>query len=69
MQAQAVAEQALQIAESAKPCSPRVDTLRVDLRRWHAAQLDSQNFGKRGSNSPSLSVNNIDLDTLRKRSL
>lgn len=69
MQAQTVAEQALQIAESAKSCSLRVDKLRVDLRKWHASKLDSQTFGKRGSISASLSINDVGLDVLRKRCL
>jgi hypothetical protein len=69
MQAQTVSEQALEIAESAKPYSLRVDTLRVDLRKWHASKLDSQNFCKRGSFSTSLSINDVGLDGLRKRSL
>lgn len=66
---QSLAEQTLEIADSATPQEAQVAKLRVDTRRWLASKMDPDNYGDKQQPLVNIDLGSMALDALRKRSL
>jgi hypothetical protein len=65
---QSLAEQTLEIADSATPQEAQVAKLRVDTRRWLASKL-SEEFSDKQQPLVNIDLGSMALDALRKRSI
>jgi len=63
-----LAEQTLEIADSASPQEAQVAKLRVDTRRWLASKL-SEEFSDKQQPLVNIDLGSMALDALRKRSI
>ena len=63
-----LAEQTLEIADSASPQEAQVAKLRVDTRRWLASKL-SEEFSDKQQPLVNIDLGSMALDALRKRSM
>lgn len=66
---QSLAEQTLDIADSASPQEAQVAKLRVDTRRWLASKMAPDEFGDRQQPLVSINMGEMALDALRKRTV
>ena len=66
---QSLAEQTLDIADSATPQEAQVAKLRVDTRRWLASKMAPDEFGDRQQPLVSINLGEMALDALRKRTI
>ena len=66
---QSLAEQTLEIADTATPQEAQVAKLRVDTRRWLASKMDPDNYGDKQQPLVNIDLGSMALDALRKRSL
>lgn len=64
-----LAEQTLEIADSASPQEAQVAKLRVDTRRWLASKLAPDEFGEKQQPLVNIDLGSMALDALRKRSI
>jgi hypothetical protein len=65
---QSLAEETLEIADSASPQEAQVAKLRVDTRRWLASKMNEE-YGDKQQPLVSIDLGSMALDALRKRSL
>ena len=65
---QSLAEQTLEIADSASPQEAQVAKLRVDTRRWLASKMNEE-YGDKQQPLVNIDLGSMALDALRKRSL
>ena len=65
---QSLAEQTLEIADSATPQEAQVAKLRVDTRRWLASKMN-EDYGDKQQPLVNIDLGSMALDALRKRSL
>jgi hypothetical protein len=65
---QSLAEQTLEIADSASPQEAQVAKLRVDTRRWLASKLN-EDYGDKQQPLVNIDLGSMALDALRKRSI
>jgi hypothetical protein len=65
---QSLAEQTLEIADSATPQEAQVAKLRVDTRRWLASKMNEE-YGDKQQPLVNIDLGSMALDALRKRSL
>lgn len=66
---QSLAEQTLEIADSASPQEAQVAKLRVDTRRWLASKMDPDTYGDKQPPLVNIDLGSMALDALRKRSI
>ena len=66
---QSLAEQTLDIADSATPQEAQVAKLRVDTRRWLASKMAPDDYGDKQQPLVNIDLGSMALDALRKRSL
>lgn len=66
---QSLAEQTLEIADSATPQEAQVAKLRVDTRRWLASKMAPDDYGDKQQPLVNIDLGSMALDALRKRSL
>lgn len=66
---QSLAEQTLEIADSASPQEAQVAKLRVDTRRWLASKMAPDDYGDKQQPLVNIDLGSMALDALRKRSL
>lgn len=66
---QSLAEQTLEIADSATPQEAQVAKLRVDTRRWLASKMAPDEYGDKQQPLVNIDLGSMALDALRKRSL
>lgn len=66
---QSLAEQTLDIADSATPQEAQVAKLRVDTRRWLASKMAPDEYGDRQQPLVSINMGEMALDALRKRTV
>jgi transposase len=64
-----LAEQTLEIADSASPQEAQVAKLRVDTRRWLASKQAPDEYGDKQQPLVSIDLGSMALDALRKRSI
>ena len=67
LQAQTLAEESLEIADSSDPTNVQVAKLRTDVRKWHASRLDPSAWGDQDKPAVSIDLGAITLEALRKR--
>jgi hypothetical protein len=65
---QSLAEQTLDIADSASPQEAQVAKLRVDTRRWLASKMN-EDYGDKQQPLVNIDLGSMALDALRKRSI
>jgi hypothetical protein len=65
---QSLAEQTLEIADSATPQEAQVAKLRVDTRRWLASKMNEE-YGDKQQPLVNIDLGSMALDAMRKRSL
>jgi hypothetical protein len=65
---QSLAEQTLEIADSATPQEAQVAKLRVDTRRWLASKMNDD-YGDKQQPLVNIDLGSMALDALRKRSI
>ena len=65
---QSLAEQTLEIADSASPQEAQVAKLRVDTRRWLASKMN-EDYGDKQQPLVNIDLGSMALDALRKRSI
>ena len=65
---QSLAEQTLDIADSATPQEAQVAKLRVDTRRWLASKMN-EDYGDKQQPLVNIDLGSMALDALRKRSI
>ena len=65
---QSLAEQTLEIADSASPQEAQVAKLRVDTRRWLASKMNEES-GDKQQPLVNIDLGSMALDALRKRSI
>jgi phosphoribosyl-ATP pyrophosphohydrolase len=65
---QSLAEETLEIADSATPQEAQVAKLRVDTRRWLASKMNEE-YGDKQQALVNIDLGSMALDALRKRSL
>jgi hypothetical protein len=65
---QSLAEQTLEIADSATPQEAQVAKLRVDTRRWLASKMN-EDYGDKQQPLVNIDLGSMALDALRKRSV
>jgi hypothetical protein len=65
---QSLAEQTLEIADSASPQEAQVAKLRVDTRRWLASKMNEE-YGDKQQPLVNIDLGSMALDALRKRSI
>jgi transposase-like protein len=65
---QSLAEQTLDIADSASPQEAQVAKLRVDTRRWLASKMNEE-YGDKQQPLVNIDLGSMALDALRKRSI
>ena len=65
---QSLAEETLEIADSATPQEAQVAKLRVDTRRWLASKMN-EDYGDKQQPLVNIDLGSMALDALRKRSL
>jgi hypothetical protein len=65
---QSLAEQTLEIADSASPQEAQVAKLRVDTRRWLASKMNEE-YGEKQQPLVNIDLGSMALDALRKRSI
>ena len=65
---QSLAEQTLEIADSATPQEAQVAKLRVDTRRWLASKMNEE-YGDKQQALVNIDLGSMALDALRKRSI
>jgi hypothetical protein len=65
---QSLAEQTLEIADSATPQEAQVAKLRVDTRRWLASKMNEE-YGDKQQPLVNIDLGSMALDALRKRSV
>jgi hypothetical protein len=65
---QSLAEETLEIADSASPQEAQVAKLRVDTRRWLASKMNEE-YGDKQQPLVNIDLGSMALDALRKRSL
>jgi hypothetical protein len=66
---QSLAEQTLEIADSATPQEAQVAKLRVDTRRWLASKMSPDDYGDKQQPLVNIDLGSMALDALRKRSV
>jgi hypothetical protein len=66
---QSLAEQTLDIADSASPQEAQVAKLRVDTRRWLASKMSPDDYGDKQQPLVNIDLGSMALDALRKRSI
>jgi hypothetical protein len=66
---QSLAEQTLEIADSASPQEAQVAKLRVDTRRWLASKMSPDDYGDKQQPLVNIDLGSMALDALRKRSI
>jgi len=66
---QSLAEQTLDIADSASPQEAQVAKLRVDTRRWLASKMAPDEYGDKQQPLVNIDLGSMALDALRKRSI
>lgn len=66
---QSLAEQTLDIADSATPQEAQVAKLRVDTRRWLASKMAPDDYGDKQQPLVNIDLGSMALDALRKRSI
>ena len=66
---QSLAEQTLEIADSATPQEAQVAKLRVDTRRWLASKMAPDDYGDKQQPLVNIDLGSMALDALRKRSI
>ena len=66
---QSLAEQTLEIADSATPQEAQVAKLRVDTRRWLASKMAPDEYGDKQQPLVNIDLGSMALDALRKRSI
>ena len=64
-----LAEQTLEIADSASPQEAQVAKLRVDTRRWLASKQAPDEYGDKQQALVNIDLGSMALDALRKRSI
>jgi hypothetical protein len=64
-----LAEQTLEIADSASPQEAQVAKLRVDTRRWLASKQAPDEYGDKQQPLVNIDLGSMALDALRKRSV
>ena len=64
-----LAEQTLEIADSASPQDAQVAKLRVDTRRWLASKQAPDEYGDKQQPLVNIDLGSMALDALRKRSM
>ncbi len=64
-----LAEQTLEIADSATPQEAQVAKLRVDTRRWLASKQAPDEYGDKQQPLVNIDLGSMALDALRKRSV
>ena len=65
---QSLAEQTIEIADSATPQEAQVAKLRVDTRRWLASKMNEE-YGDKQQPLVNIDLGSMALDALRKRSI
>jgi len=65
---QSLAEETLEIADSATPQEAQVAKLRVDTRRWLASKMNEE-YGDKQQPLVNIDLGSMALDALRKRSI
>jgi hypothetical protein len=65
---QSLAEETLEIADSASPQEAQVAKLRVDTRRWLASKMNEE-YGDKQQPLVNIDLGSMALDALRKRSI
>ena len=65
---QSLAEETLEIADSATPQEAQVAKLRVDTRRWLASKMN-EDYGDKQQPLVNIDLGSMALDALRKRSI
>jgi hypothetical protein len=65
---QSLAEETLEIADSASPQEAQVAKLRVDTRRWLASKMNEE-YGDKQQPLVNIDMGSMALDALRKRSI
>ena len=65
---QSLAEETLEIADSATPQEAQVAKLRVDTRRWLASKMNEE-YGEKQQPLVNIDLGSMALDALRKRSI
>ena len=66
---QSLAEETLEIADSATPQEAQVAKLRVDTRRWLASKMAPDEYGDKQQPLVNIDLGSMALDALRKRSI
>ena len=66
---QSLAEETIEIADSASPQEAQVAKLRVDTRRWLASKMDPDTYGDKQQPLVNIDLGSMALDALRKRSI
>ena len=66
---QSLAEETLEIADSASPQEAQVAKLRVDTRRWLASKMAPDEYGDKQQPLVNIDLGSMALDALRKRSV
>lgn len=66
---QSLAEQTLEIADTATPQEAQVAKLRVDTRRWLASKMAPDEYGDKQQPLVNIDLGSMALDALRKRSI
>jgi len=66
---QSLAEETLEIADSASPQEAQVAKLRVDTRRWLASKMAPDEYGDKQQPLVNIDLGSMALDALRKRSI
>lgn len=65
---QSLAEQTLEIADTATPQEAQIAKLRVDTRRWLASKMAPDEYGDKQQPLVNIDLGSLALDALRKRS-
>lgn len=66
---QSLAEETLEIADTATPQEAQVAKLRVDTRRWLASKMAPDDYGDKQQPLVNIDLGSMALDALRKRSI
>jgi hypothetical protein len=66
---QSLAEETLEIADSATPQEAQVAKLRVDTRRWLASKMAPDEYGDKQQPLVNIDLGSMALDALRKRNI
>ena len=64
--AHALAEEALEISDAAKPQDVQVAKLRTDTRRWLASKWAPRDYGEQAGVNVNISFTQLHIDSLRK---